>query len=194
MLLPGSRLINTAIMGLQTGTRLAMTKRPIIDPANLKIVAYEVEGPLLSEKPSFIRIADVRELSDIGMIIDSSDEFIGVEDVIQIKKIIDLGFQLIGMSVIDESKRKLGKVDSYNVDTDSFKIQQLNVHQNAIKSITGTGLLIHRSQIIEINNQNIIVKSATSKLEPIKQPEKMTYINPFRSSTVRPDSSASKNS
>jgi hypothetical protein len=86
MLLPGSRLINTAIMGLQTGTSLAKTKNPIIDPANLKIVAYEVDGPLLSERPSFIRIADVRELSNVGMIIDSNDEFIGLDDVIQIKK------------------------------------------------------------------------------------------------------------
>lgn len=174
-------------MGLQTGTSLAKTKNPIIDPANLKIVAYEVDGPLLSERPSFIRIADVRELSNVGMIIDSNDEFIGLDDVIQIKKIIDLGFKLIGMPVIDEMKRKLGKVDGYNVDTDNFKIQQLNIRQNAIKSITGTGLLIHRSQIVEINNQNIVVRAAASKLEPIKQPEKMNYINPFRSSTVQSD-------
>lgn len=192
MLIPGSRLINTAIMGLQTGTPLAKTKSPIIDPANLKIVAYEVEGPLLNERPSFIRIADVRELSDVGMIIDSSDEFIGLDDVIQVKKIIDLDFQLVGMPVIDELKRKLGKVNGYNVDTDNFKIQQLNVRQNAIKSITGTGLLIHRSQIVEINNQNIIVKSAARKLEPIKQPEKMSYINPFRSSAVQSDVNTTK--
>jgi len=192
MLLPGSRLTNTPIMGLQTGTPLAKTKTPIIDPANLKIVAYEVDGPLLSERPSFIRIADVRELSNVGMIIDSSDEFIGLDDVIQIKKIIDLDFQIIGMPVIDELKRKLGKVDSYNVDTDNFKIQQLNVRQNAIKSITGTGLLIHRSQIVEINNQNIVVKAAATKLEPIKQPEKMNYINPFRSSAVQSEVSAAK--
>jgi hypothetical protein len=91
------------------------------------------------------------------------------------------------MPVIDEMKRKLGKVDGYNVDTDNFKIQQLNIRQNAIKSITGTGLLIHRSQIVEINNQNIVVRAAASKLEPIKQPEKMNYINPFRSSTVQSD-------
>ena len=187
MLLPGSRLINTPIMGLQTGTSLARTKKPIIDPANLKIVAYEVDGPLLNEKPSYIRIADVRELSDVGMIIDSNDEFIGTDDVIKIKQLIELDFQLIGMLVVDDMKRKLGKVESYNVDTDNFQVQQLNVKQGVVKSITGTGLLIHRSQIIEINDQNIIVRSASNKLEPIKQPEKLTYVNPFRSSTVQSD-------
>ena len=194
MLLPGSRLTNTPIMGLQTGAQLATTKQPIIDPANLKIIAYEVDGPLLVERPSYIRIADVRELSDIGMIIDSSDEFVGSEDVIQLQKIIDLNFRLIGMSVIDENKKKLGKVDGYNVDTDSFTVQQLNIRQGIIKSIADTGLLVHRSQIIEINNQNIIVRSAARKLEPIKQSEKLTYINPFRSTSIQPDTTTLKNS
>ena len=194
MLLPGSRLTNTPIMGLQTGAQLATTKQPIIDPANLKIIAYEVDGPLLVERPSYIRIADVRELSDIGMIIDSSDEFVGPEDVIQLQKIIDLNFRLIGMSVIDENKKKLGKVDGYNVDTDSFTVQQLNIRQGIIKSIADTGLLVHRSQIIEINNQNIIVRSAARKLEPIEQPEKLTYINPFRSTSIQPDATTLKNS
>lgn len=187
MLILGSRLIGTPIMGLQTSSRLAITKRPLVDPSNLMIVAYEVDGPLLSEKPAFLRIAEVRELSEIGMIIDSSDEFIGIEDVIAIKKIHDLNFNIIGLNVIDEHKNKLGKVEDYSIDTDSFIIQQLNVRPNIIKSLTSVGLLIHRSQIIEINNQSIIVKSNTKKLESIIEPKKLTYLNPFRSPQPQPD-------
>ncbi|HEU4831030.1 MAG TPA: hypothetical protein VFS65_02575, partial [Candidatus Saccharimonadales bacterium] len=69
MLVLGSRLLSTPVMGLQTGTQLATTKSPIIDPSNLKIVAYELEGSLLTEHPSLLRIADVRELGDVGMIV-----------------------------------------------------------------------------------------------------------------------------
>jgi len=181
MLLFGSRLIGTPIMSLQTGTRLAVTKNPIIDPSNLKIVAYEVDGPLLVEHPSFIRIADVRELSDVGMIIDSNDEFIGIGDVVAIKKIYDLDFRLIDLTVIDETKHKLGKIDDYSLDTDSFVIQQLSVKSGIIKSLTDTGLLIHRSQIVEINDHNIIVRTTAKKLEPIKKSNQLTYMNPFRS-------------
>ena len=167
-------------MSLQTGTKLALTKAPIIDPANLKIVAYEVEGPMLSERPSFLRIADVRELSDIGMIIDSNDEFFGKDDIIDIRTIYNLNFHLIGLNVIDESKRKLGKVFDFSVDTDSFVIQQLKVKQSALKRLSQSELLIHRSQIVEINDYSIIVKSASKKLEPIIKSEKLSYINPFR--------------
>lgn len=170
-------------MGLQTGTRLAVTKSPIIDPSNLKIVAYEVDSPLLAERPAFIRIADVRELSDIGMIIDSNDEFIGVQDVIAIQKIYNLGFKLLGLNVIDEMRHKLGKVEDYSLDTDSFVIQQINVKPSLVKSFANTELLIHRSQIIEINNHAIIVRAAVKKLEPIEKTTRLTYMNPFRSQT-----------
>lgn len=188
MLLPGSRLIGVPIMGLQTGTRLAITKVPIIDPSNLKIIAYEVDGPLLAERPSFIRIADVRELSDVGMIIDSNDEFIGAHDVIALQKIYELNFKLIGLNVIDETKRKLGKVDSYNLDTGSFIIQQLNVKRGIIKSLADTELLVHRSQIVEINDHTIIVRTAAKKLEPIIKAGQATYLNPFRSNNPQTNS------
>jgi uncharacterized protein YrrD len=183
MLLLGSRLNSTPIMGLQTGTQLAVTKDAIIDPSNLKIVAYEVDGPLLSERPAFIRIADVRELSDVGMIIDSNDEFIGISDVIAIEKIYKLGFKLIGLSVIDESKHKLGKVSDYSLETGSFIIQQLNVKRGTLKSLGETELLIHRSQIVEISDDYIIVRTAAKKLEPISKTQSLSYLNPFRSTT-----------
>lgn len=182
MLLLGSRLISTPVMGLQTGTKLAQTASPLIDPANLKIVAYQVEGPLLSEHPSLIRMADVRELSDIGMIIDSSDEFIGLNDVVKIKELYELQFNLIGLSVIDESKKKLGKIDDYSLDSSSFIIEQLNVRRRGIRSVTETGLLIHRSQIVEISNHQIVVKSTATRVEAAIQPERRSYVNPFRTS------------
>jgi uncharacterized protein YrrD len=180
MLLLGSRLIGTPVMSLQTGTRLAETKRALIDPSNLKLVAYELDGPMLVERPSYVRIADVRELSGIGMIVDSSDEFIGADDVIAIKNLNDLGFVLDGMTVIDEMKHKLGKVEDYSIDTDSFIIQQLTIKRGVLKSLTDTALLVHRSQILEINDKNIVVRATAKKLESIEKETRLSYINPFR--------------
>jgi uncharacterized protein YrrD len=189
MIILGSRLIGTPIMGLQTGTQLAITKTPMIDPSNLMIIGYELDGPLLTERPSFIRIADIRELSDVGMIIDSSDEFIGTKDVIAIESIYNLGFKLLGLSVIDESKQKLGKVNDYTVDTGSFVIQQLNINRGMLKSLAETELLVHRTQIIEINNKTIIVRTAAKKLAPIIRPTQLSYLNPFRPTTTQTENS-----
>lgn len=174
-------------MSLQTGAELARIKTPVIDPWTLKIVAYEVEGALLDEHPSLLRLADVRELSDIGMIVDSSDEFIGLNDVVKLKKIYELHFPLIGLAVIDEHKRKLGKVSNYSVEIDGFIIQQLTVRRPFIKSLGDAELLIHRSQITQVNNTTITVSSTAQKTEPIKD-SLQSYANPFRQGSAQPES------
>lgn len=188
MLVLGSRLLSMPVMSLQTGTKLAETNTPIIDPSNLKIMAYEIDGPLLADHPSLLLVADIRELGKLGMIIDSNDELVGPTDVIAIKKIRELSFRLNGMSVIDETKRKLGKVEDFSVDTDSFIIQQLHIKRGLLKSLSETELLIHRSQIIEINDNNIIVKTTAKKLTSTPpRPAQLSYINPFRSPSPQTD-------
>lgn len=167
-------------MGLQTGSELARTTIPIIDPATLVIVAYEVEGPLLSAHPLLLRIADVREMADIGFIVDSEDEFITPDDVIKIKSIYDQHFHLDGMLVTDEKRRKLGKVIDFTVETNGFVIQQLTVRRPLLRSLNDTELIIHRSQIIEINDRAIVVHSEAKAPEPELHEVVGSYVNPFR--------------
>jgi hypothetical protein len=169
-------------MGLQTGSELARTSKAIISPKTLEVVAYELEGPLLDQSPSILRIADVREFSDIGIIVDSSDEFVGLDDIIKIKEIYDLNFSPIGMHVVDEKKHKLGKVDSYTIETGAFLIQQLLVKRPLLKSLNDAHLLIHRTQITEINDHEIIVHSQAEIPEPALETMRHSYTNPFRKS------------
>ncbi len=180
MLLAGSRLIDAPVMGLQTGSELARTARAIIDPGTLQIVAYELTGPLLNTQPSLLRIADVREFSDIGVIVDSSEEFVSPDDIIKLSEVYKLNFSLTGMPVIDEKRRKLGKVDSYTIDSGSFLIQQLSIKRPLLKSLNDAQLLIHRSQITEINNTEIVVHSETKPAEPVLHNVRGDYVNPFR--------------
>lgn len=179
MLTTASQLVHLPVMSLQTGTELARTSTAVIDPRNLQIVAYELIGPLLDSHPSFLRIEDIREQSDIGFIVDSSDEFVGLDDVIKIKEVYDFHFPLVGLLVIDEKGRKLGKVDSYTVELGSFVIQQINVRRPLLKSLGDSELLIHRSQIVKISDTTITVKANTVNAEPV-QSAVSAYANPFR--------------
>lgn len=167
-------------MGLQTGVQLAKTTRPVIDPSNLQIVAYEVDGPSLTEKPSLLRIEDIREISDIGMIIDSADEFIGPADVIKIQEIYEIKFILEKYPVIDQRKSKLGRVLDYTVDPASFKIQQLTVKRPVMKSFNDSELLINRSSIKDINDSAIVIRSENEKRSGTARETIRKYSNPFK--------------
>lgn len=180
MLLLGSRLIHTPVLSLQTGSELARTSRAIIDPRNLTIVAYELEGPLLDQHPALLRIADVRELSDIGMIVDSSDEFVEPQDVIKLQQVYDYHFQLQGLHAVDEKKHKLGKVTDYTLEVGSFVVEQLNIKRPLLQSLNDSELLVHRSQIIEITDTEIIIRSTDERPEPVTKAIRSAYTNPFR--------------
>lgn len=195
MMLLGSTLTKAPVMGLQTGGEIAQTKSAIIDPATLTIIAYVVEGSLLEDGPWLLRIADVRELSDLGFIVDSTDEFIRPEDVLKVEEIYKLNFTLLDMPVIDEKRSKLGKVIDFTLETGSFTIQQLTVRRPLLKSFNDTELLIHRSQIIEINDDAIVVHSEAKAPEPELHEVVGSYVNPFRKNdSPAPESSDTKSS
>lgn len=186
MILLESTLSNIPIMGVQTGSELARLSSPVIDPATLSIVAYVVSGRLLAHHPTYLRIADIRELSDIGVIVDSIDEFVEPGDVIKIDEIVRLQFTLNDMRVRDEKGTNLGKVVDFTIDTGSFYIQQLTVRRPLMRSLTDTELLVHRTQIIEINDKAIVVHSQAKAPEPERTEVVGSYVNPFR----KPDSVA----
>ncbi len=181
MLISGDRFSNTPVMSLQTGSELARTTDPVIDPRTLTIVAYHLEGPLLDQDPSLLRIEDIREIGPLGIIIDSVDELISPSDVIKIKEVYEFQFYLLGMKVIDERKRAVGKVVGYTLEAGNFVIQQLRIKRPLLKSFGDTELLIHRSQIVKITDDEIVVKSPDIRhTEPVVQP-RQSFENPFRS-------------
>lgn len=186
MLLPLERLTNTPIMSLQTGAELARVKRVLVDPRDLTVIAYELSGTTLVEQPSFLRPIDVRELSNLGLIVDSSDEFVGLDDVIKIKQVHEFEFDVVGLDVIDDKKHHLGKVRSYNLDASSFVLEQLVVRRPFLKSLSESELLIHRSQILKVSDENIVVRSTATR-EPLRESIR-EYANPFRSSSAQPES------
>ena len=181
MLLPSTRFIDTPVMSLQTGSELGRTVRPIINPRELSIVAFELHGINLDYDPSLLRINDIREIGPMGMIIDSSDELISVSDVIKIKEIYELNFELVGLKVIDDKKRNVGKVTGFTLDASSFFIQHLQVKRPLLKSFGDTEFLIHRSQVVKITDDYLVVKSPDIRhKEAVAEPTGQMFENPFR--------------
>lgn len=180
MLLNGSDIIGTPIMSLQTGAELARTSEAIINPHNLSILAYTVTGPFLDSETSLLRVDDIRELGSIGMIVDSSDEFIQPDDIVRQADIYNLRFELTGKPVYTTKREKVGKVIEYTVESSGFVIQQLTVKRPLLKSLNDPELLIHRSQVVEVTDDAIIIKDAKiKKAAPVATGTK-TYTNPFR--------------
>ncbi len=189
MLVTIENLLGISVMSLQTGTKLAETTAAIVDPRQLTIAAFYVEGPHLEQSPSILHPSDIRELGELGMIVDDADKLTSLDGLVRLQQVVDFGFELIGLKVADEHNRKLGKVTGYGVDTLSYNIMQIYTEQPLFRSLSDSGSTIHRNQIVSVNNHLMVVRSPTVRAEekPAKAAPAKAFVNPFRSNP-QPDS------
>ena len=200
----GSNLTNFPVLSLHVGGEIARTKKAIIDPEDLKIIAYTLEGAIIQNDPdvgNILDLADVREMSEKGFIVDSADVFTTRDDVIKLDEIMSLDFDLVGLKVVDQRGKKLGKIIDYTIDSGSFMVYQLIVQRPVMASFIDPQLTINRSQIVEIDDFKVTIKHSTSKVKVKKAKEAPeeefvpNFSNPFRKPDYAPsddDASSSK--
>lgn len=189
MLTSYSQIIGTPVLSVHVGTQIATVSACIIDPDNLKIIAFIVEGPSVdADTGDVLDIKSIREYSNLGFVIDSVDALSKRDDIVKVKKIIELDFVLIGLKVETKNGSKLGKITDLIIASDDFVIQQLIVKRPALKSFLDPELTIHRNQIVEVNDHEVIVKDETAKdKQAAPAAASSDFVNPFR----KPDFSQS---
>lgn len=185
----GSQLLNFPVLSLHVGGAVAYTKRAIIDPEDLKIMAYSLEGPALKNDPEIgdiLDMNDVREVSNQGFIVDSTDVFAFRDEMVKLDEIIKLEFDLIGLKVVDDNGKKIGKVVDYTLDTATFMVYQLIVQRPVMASLIDPQLTINRSQIVEIDDFKVVIKNGKSEVKVKKETKADSeefvpnFVNPFR--------------
>src|SRR5262245_54373905 len=108
MLMLSSTLLNRPVMSLRTGTQIALTIEPIIDPKNLKILGWWCEGPERGQK-TVLLAEDVREIMPSGLAVNDEETLSNQADLVRHKEILSIAFKLIDKTV-KTKRQKLGKV------------------------------------------------------------------------------------
>ncbi|MBR0488081.1 PRC-barrel domain-containing protein [Candidatus Saccharibacteria bacterium] len=182
MLIYASRLIGTPILSMQSANRLGVISSIVVDPNTLKIIAFCISGSLADRSANILDVRSIREYSNFGIIIDSSDELITKDDVISISKVISLNFSLPGLKVETKKGTRLGKVIDYTVTDDNFTIQQILVKRPTLKSFLDPELIIPRTEIVEITDYKIIVRDEEKTIRARAEKEDFipNFVNPFR--------------
>lgn len=185
MLVTIKALIGASVKSLQSGSEIAKITIPLIDPRNLKIMAFYLEGKLIKFTPAILIPDDIREVGPLGVIIDDINKIVSPDDVVRLEGIISFDFILNGITVIDEKKHKLGTVEYYTFDPETYFVQQLYVKPGILKVMKVTNLIINRSQIVDIDNKKITVKMAADKAGEVyskvaNTPNPNGFVNPFR--------------
>ncbi|MFT4532129.1 MAG: hypothetical protein ACI9T8_000139 [Candidatus Saccharimonadales bacterium] len=153
--------MNRSVLSLRTGSPVGLAIGPIIDPNNLKIAGWHAKD--LRQKGDFILpTGEVREIITKGLVVNDHDALTHPEDLVRLKPIIDIAFELVGKQVVNERKRKIGKVTDYSVDN-GFYVKKIYATPSLIRSLKSQQLVIDRDDILEVTDSKIVVREATVK-------------------------------
>lgn len=182
MLVYNSRLIGTPVLSVQSSGTIGNIIDSIIDPDNLKIVAFRLEGPLVDPAHNLLDVSSIREYSNLGIVIDDTDELVGDNDIVKLQSILSLNFALPGLKVETKKGSKLGQVTDFTVTSEDFLTQQIIVRRPAIKRFLDPELTISRKEIVEVTDYKIIVKDEEKVLKARAEKEDFipNFVNPFR--------------
>lgn len=156
MLRLSDSLISRPVISLRTGRAVAVTTAPLINPDNLKIEGFFCSDSY--DKSELILLyQDIRDLLNQGFVIDDHSVLSRPDELVRLKTLIGIKYDLKGKQVVTVNKKRLGKVTDYATEVETMYIQKIYITQSLMKSLTGGNLGIDRSQIDEITETKIIV-------------------------------------
>ena len=185
MLIANSKIIGTPVLSVSSGP-LGFIASSIVNPDNLKIIAFRLEGPRIGKNdPNILDISSIREYTpELGMIVDSADELILSNEVVKIKQVLDLNFDLINLKVETKKRSKLGHIIDYIISPDDFFVKQIIIKRPSLKSFTDPELTISRKEIVEVTDYKVIIKDELKTIKERAEKEDFipNFVNPFRKS------------
>lgn len=157
MLQLSASLLNKDIFSLRTGQPVAQITGAIFNPNNLKVEGFYCADSF-NKRELILLYQDIREVVQDGFVINDHDVLAEASELVRLKEVLDLRFELLGKQVETLSKKKVGKVSDYAVETETMFVQKIYVSQSILRSFTGGSLSIDRTQINEITDKRIIIQ------------------------------------
>lgn len=156
MLLLSDSVVHKPILSLRAGVPVALVIAPIINPDNLKMEGFYCQDSA-DKKELVLLYQDIRDILSTGVVVNDYDVLAEPEDLVRLKELLDMRFDIIGKPVETVSREKVGKVSDYAFESSMMYIQKLYVSQSILKSLTSGALSVDRSQIHEITPKKVII-------------------------------------
>jgi len=164
MLQLSGAFLDQPVLSLRTSAPVAKTLQPIINPNNLKIEGFYCQDNKDRKKQLVLLYQDIRDIIPQGLVVNDHDVLAEPSELVRLKEIMNLNFQLIGKQVVTARGEKVGKVTDYAPDTATMFVQKIYVSQSILKNFAGGNLGIDRTQIVEITNKKIVIHDLQQKV------------------------------
>jgi len=145
MFIEATKIIGLPVAAFDTQSKAGIVSDILIDPDNGNLLGFLInEGILVAKK--VLAISDVKEWDPNGLVTESIENLVGINDVVRIKELIDKKVHLLGMRAKTESGKSLGEVENYLVDSTCQCVTKYY-----LKDILGKKRILTADKVIKIN-------------------------------------------
>ena len=134
MLKLSESLVGRPVMSLRTGQPVARTMAAIFNPNNLKIEGFYCQDKF-SNKELVLLYQDIRDVIPQGLVVNDHDVLAEPQELVRLKNVMDIGFELIGKQVVTTGKERLGKVTDYSTEVETMYVQKIYVSRGLLKGL-----------------------------------------------------------
>lgn len=164
-----SSLIGIPVASLKENQKIGNVKDVLIDLETGKIIGLTVgqnwwDLISLLNQPKYIPFDDIIDFDKHALIVNSDEVVVKISEVVKAKKIYDQGFQLIGLSVVTQSKKRLGRVVDIAISMTHAVVVSIYVRTFLSEKI------IPQNKIVRIERKKIIVEDEVL-IEPVTIPK-----------------------
>jgi sporulation protein YlmC with PRC-barrel domain len=149
------QLTGLPVISLQSGERIGLTTKLVIDPGKLVIVALTCA---VGKTSLLLLPQDIRQLAPQGILVDSEEALAELGDIVRVAPLAEQNWSPIGIKVVTDMGRSVGKVETYTIAPDQFVVQKLHVRRPVWQSLTGASVIIDRNQVLDVTDNQIVVR------------------------------------
>lgn len=156
-LILSSDLMRLPVAALDTASRIGSVDTLLVDTDRSMVVGFLISLGLFTKK-KFLAMTDIHSIDHQGLVVQSVETLVELQEVVRAKKILDEGIKILGHPVQTDRGKKLGRVSDLLVETQTGQITKYYVHGLL------TDRIIPTEKIVKITRQAVIVENE----EPVK--------------------------
>lgn len=157
MLVLASQILKLPVVAHDVSERVGRVHDLFIDADKGELLGLAISPDWLS-KPKLIVADDIRDIDQSGVIIKNHRNIVEIDDVVKIKKIRDDKFRVIGLKVITQSGKRLGKVSDLVISLQTNKIVKFYVKSWLADRI------ISWQKVVKISRKAVVVEDDVERL------------------------------
>jgi len=150
MFVEATKLLNLPVASEESMSKIGEISEIIVDPDNGTISGFLVKLPGIFGPQKVLSVVDVLAWDPNGIVTSDQENLVDKNEIVRIQRILNQNFHLIGLRAETESKKHLGQIEDFLIDTETQTVAKYY-----LRNILGNSLILGNDKVVKIDKKII---------------------------------------